>query len=437
MVSISEVIVESQGVPWTEEQAVIIASKLRHLWTYPRGNFNHFDKLNNPNATSSGYLYDPTKRLSENTGCDTSQGMCKRWTGKGRRRTNDLDFSEAKALRLAFHDCVPYEDGSGGCDGCLNLDENKDDNIGLEFTVAILERLYTDVDFPTLRYQKNLEKSPKDLGISRADLWAFAGLLAMDEHLQFTKSFCEHNSMLMNCGDNSTTCYTPMHKYWKLFQTGRKDCIAADHASELQQYVASKVEAHPSHGGNGEMTVKYFREKFNMAPYKALALMGAHTIGKFNPINSRLDYSWVRSHYSHRNDFFNNEYYKILALRPAKVKGECTGDMHDQPAESVYEVFANAMTGIWPAPNPWANGTNHPGKMTWRVAYIRAPTCHERYDMHEDSAAFFDTGFPNDLAKSHGFETGFEWCCAEKEAGCAGNNSCPAACDHKAQNRIR
>ena len=31
-----------------------------------------------------------------------------------------LSFTERKALRLGFHDCLKYTDGSGGCDGCLN-----------------------------------------------------------------------------------------------------------------------------------------------------------------------------------------------------------------------------------------------------------------------------------------------------------------------------
>ena len=30
--------------------------------------------------------------------------------------------TENKLLRLTFHDCFKYEDGSGGCDGCLNWD---------------------------------------------------------------------------------------------------------------------------------------------------------------------------------------------------------------------------------------------------------------------------------------------------------------------------
>ena len=29
-------------------------------------------------------------------------------------------ISAAKVLRLGFHDCMKYRDGSGGCDGCIN-----------------------------------------------------------------------------------------------------------------------------------------------------------------------------------------------------------------------------------------------------------------------------------------------------------------------------
>ena len=70
---------------------------------------------------------------------------------------------------VSFHDCIRYEDGKGGCDGCLNWsgvgdrypaeidpykfkfkfdDLNITNNNGLEYTVAILEELYTDPTFP-------------------------------------------------------------------------------------------------------------------------------------------------------------------------------------------------------------------------------------------------------------------------------------------------
>ena len=35
---------------------------------------------------------------------------------------NGGGYSAAKVLRLTFHDCLKYTDGTGGCDGCLNWD---------------------------------------------------------------------------------------------------------------------------------------------------------------------------------------------------------------------------------------------------------------------------------------------------------------------------
>ena len=67
-----------------------------------------------------------------------------------------------------FHDCIPYTDGTGGCDGCMNwhgMDSetpspfNKDhyykfdpvnatDNKGLDGIAEKLELIYTTVDWP-------------------------------------------------------------------------------------------------------------------------------------------------------------------------------------------------------------------------------------------------------------------------------------------------
>ena len=48
------------------------------------------------------------------------------------------NIPEPKAIQLAFHDCKLCTDGSGGCDGYLNLEENIEDNNMLQPTVAIL-----------------------------------------------------------------------------------------------------------------------------------------------------------------------------------------------------------------------------------------------------------------------------------------------------------
>lgn len=105
----------------------------------------------------------------------------------------------AKVLRLAFHDCMPYVDSSNGrpCDGCLDwvgagtrfdeaqttrfiyeeeLDETDGHNNGLYGTAAVLEQIYTDAGYPSGPPALNL--SLADAGASRADLWAFAALVA-------------------------------------------------------------------------------------------------------------------------------------------------------------------------------------------------------------------------------------------------------------------
>ena len=71
-------------------------------------------------------------------------------------------------LRLVFHDCMRYTDGTGGCDGCLNwagvgnpipspfrtedfyafTPPNNTDNNGLGDIVEKLELIYTTIDWP-------------------------------------------------------------------------------------------------------------------------------------------------------------------------------------------------------------------------------------------------------------------------------------------------
>ena len=66
--------------------------------------------------------------------------------------------------------------------------------------------------------------------------------------------------------------------------------------------------------------MKYFKEKFGIEAKESLALMGGHTVGKFNTAFSHIDYSWVREMNSRRNELFTNEYYKVLSGQPALVK---------------------------------------------------------------------------------------------------------------------
>ena len=150
---------------WTEDETVIIYQKIKALYT----------------SNIKGQM----KKLGFNKN-DYTKG------------TNDA--RPAKVLRLAFHDCVPYADGGNvnGCDGCLNnkgmetdmlADFNTDqalkngpdvtntDNNGLLFTADMLELVYTVKEFPS--QAPALAQSMKESGKSRADLWAFAALVAV------------------------------------------------------------------------------------------------------------------------------------------------------------------------------------------------------------------------------------------------------------------
>ena len=195
--------------------------------------------------------------------------------------------------------------------------------------------MYTDQNYPAempdwAKGKGKLRKSPKDLGISRADFWAFTGLVALDEYLAFTKTLCNHTTLEAMCDDTSTPCYTALPKFYtQMFKTGRSDCIPSQNATSNQGYVASKKESHLHHGSNGKRTVEYFDSHFDMSGKEALALMGAHTVGRFNTITSHNDYSWVRD-FSERPRVFNNEYYKVLGLKSMKKIGVMRTILHHQ-----------------------------------------------------------------------------------------------------------
>ena len=112
-------------------------------------------------------------------------------------------------MRLVFHDCMRYTDGSGGCDGCINWkgvgksgpsphDTNdfyktepfeKTDNNGMDQIAEKLELIYTTVDWPF--QNASLEVSLRQSGISRADLWELAGLVALERTLERANRACD------------------------------------------------------------------------------------------------------------------------------------------------------------------------------------------------------------------------------------------------------
>ena len=78
-------------------------------------------------------------------------------------------------------------------------------------------------DFPSMN-GPNLEASPKDLGMSRADLWAFTSLVALDEVQNHSRDLCETMQYNLTCNDWSTPCWSRFNPGLarKMFVTGKK-----------------------------------------------------------------------------------------------------------------------------------------------------------------------------------------------------------------------
>ena len=190
---------------------------------------------------------------------------------------------------------MPYVGGRREV-GCVNLVDNLEDNHGLQVTVAVLEKLYLEADFPP--GVRSLEDSPRNLGVSRADLWAFTALVALDRLQARTAGLCREHLAEILCSEAASQqeCFAPFP--WpaavRMFRTGRTDCQAHRKANQYQQFVASRLEDHPDNNGNGERTVAYFRQAFGLTGREGLALLGAHSIGRFHPLFSRNAYQWVR-----------------------------------------------------------------------------------------------------------------------------------------------
>ena len=117
---------------------------------------------------------------------------------------------------MGFHDCIPIDNAASGevsgCDGCLNPDGIGTDmlkhydtgkekyngpdvtftnNNGLLQTADILEEIFTNKDFPNNLGLPSLSVSMKDSGKSRADLWAFAALIAAQVGIEQNNLACQ------------------------------------------------------------------------------------------------------------------------------------------------------------------------------------------------------------------------------------------------------
>jgi Peroxidase len=175
-------------------------------------------------------------------------------------------FIAANYVRLGFHDCVP-SGSAGGCDGCLNLISN-DENAGLQPSVDALAPIVTELE---------------PLGLSRADIWALAVLVAAD---------MSQSEMIFS----------------DAFQPGRVNCEIAGTCqfSDSDPSLSALCSTHgpdspadfPSTIFTTHELIAFMGDHFGFNADQTVAIMGAHTLGRALPENSGYEgrNGWVLNH---------------------------------------------------------------------------------------------------------------------------------------------
>lgn len=177
-------------------------------------------------------------------------------------------FFKPISVRLGFHDCV------GGCDGCVDM--LLGDNAGLEVPIAALESV--------VQTHEN-----KELGFSRADIWALATLVGTDffqprQVVDFTLVTIGRK----NCEDANDKCFNA---------DGAEVACVPDRGPHRELPHADITTADLFH---------FFSSKFGFNDKETVCLLGAHTLGVLTRENSGFDGQdgWVTDEFVLNNDYF-------------------------------------------------------------------------------------------------------------------------------------
>jgi hypothetical protein len=320
---------KAKGARWTEDLVTKVLEKLRFIMEKGGRVMNQLYPPAPGNTERLGY-----ECMVVSAGNDNGTKGC--WhPGAG--------TSAKKFLRMGFHDCVKYADGSGGCDGCLGMKDmfikydpsmaGKDgkflpdeytgngDNNNLAMSADVLEAIYTDKAFP--KGGPTLNKSLKEGGQSRADLWALATLLAAQYGFKANEDMCSgkaDNNIQKALSDygRPNQCSVKTSSRLK-FYSGRADCTEAkpdlDDESRWYRRRAWEIEKDEVAGNahmDGSSLQNMMGRDFNFSPRETVALMGAHSFASFKVATSMFAYEWKRG----TGNMLNNEYYQLIALKP-------------------------------------------------------------------------------------------------------------------------
>lgn len=375
---------------WTDEEALIIMAKVRSLvanagmW---RGEWqDQFEcYAEHPNNTWDDYKFVPCSYYCDEPlnpeGCawgrDADGAPAPYYCPRGIEPQENM----AMLVRFGFHTCQPNKDGTGGCNGCLNMEKAflrlmpwnpvgkkvtvdsrppspAGHNANLVLLGDLFERIFTDADWPP--YAPKLDRSPKDSGKSRADLWAFAASVGVYHGFQRANNACDEGTNIYSDDlmPSGFPCKVTLDKPLRL-STGRQDCESptlwkcwkscykqgpdwSNTCSKMRMkcggcpecprvekvtndgtemtyrpraFENTRDEDSPDDWFNGSMTADYFSRTFGMSPRESIVLMGSHSLGSFHgEVSGGFRYSWTHK----ETQYLNNIYYRILAAMPGK-----------------------------------------------------------------------------------------------------------------------
>jgi len=248
------------------------------------------------------------------------------WNGFG-STTEIGQTTENTLMRLVFHDCMRYHDGTGGCDGCINFKGvghvgpsphkeedyyrfpaiNETDNNGMDQIALKLEQIYTTIDWPFRN--ASMTVSLFQSGKSRADLWQLAALVALERTTERANRACDldyHARQQVTLLESREKCEIKLTKPLK-FLVGRRDCISEDPLGRA--YVTTKPEVQNIMFGDAKHLIDFGRTSFGMDALHWTAVQGIHGV-VHSPKNLGIKYTWFGSGY------LSNMYFKVLANKP-------------------------------------------------------------------------------------------------------------------------
>eukprot|EP00440_Ansanella_granifera_P058980 gb/GFBE01063928.1/.p1 GENE.gb/GFBE01063928.1/~~gb/GFBE01063928.1/.p1 ORF type:complete len:517 (+),score=104.56 gb/GFBE01063928.1/:1-1551(+) len=190
-------------------------------------------------------------------------------------------------VRLAWHDAAEYDpesDDNLRPDGCVDL--SNPDNAGLAEVIDDLDLIWR----------------PFCSNISRADFWVLAAKTIIEESTSYVPSEFGRNVNAEDGGMHGSRRLIKgdavLDSFVLPFRYGRTDVTSCA--------VPQKPRLPSAEKGATEIE-KYIMRKFNLNARHAVALLGAHTLGRCDVNNSGYNSTW-----KDRGDLFTTAYFKLL-----------------------------------------------------------------------------------------------------------------------------